>query len=60
MLCRWVNDILNIYLNLEYKGNIYYLILHEITIWLCWEETTVRLKSLKKESMDAETGRSKN
>ena len=48
-------------LNLEYEGNIYYLlILQEITIRFCWEETTVRLKSVKLESMDAETGRSEN
>lgn len=61
MLFRWVNNVLNRSWNLEYEGDIYYLLmLHEITIQLGWEENTVRLQFLKMESMDAETRRNKN
>jgi len=34
--------------------------LYEITIWMCSEETAVRLNTLKMASMDAETRRSES
>jgi hypothetical protein len=61
MLSRWVNNVLNRFWNLEYEGDIYYLlILYEIIIRICWEEITVKLQSLKMESMDAQTRQSEN